>query len=414
MPFNNPILAGEELIRTAIRSENYTEDGEGGPGSGWAINRDGSATFNNLNVRGIAEGPSASYDVVSANNSLLYKGEELSDVLMRLPQGMVAFGQIGPGSFSALAGVMQHMVELDFQIPANVPTNRAYRIHTNFVRNNTPTVGGENPRFLLGYTLDGSQPILVTGTTAVLGIAQTHTHPTVNGRDQATMISEVLYPGPTATRIRVVLGVQGEFGFRVDMPYDAIKLFIEDLGPAVQNQAINRYTGSSTGRQFKQWEVSANAFRSYTGAGAYDRADYMFQGNVAGPGNRRSWAWFPMTDISDLNGVNISDVQYLDLYLFYPHWWNSGGGQAVVGWHSQGAVGGIGTPEYNSGFAKQQFTYPFPGRNIGQWIDIKGSTVGTSMLSGLWRGIILGEAPNASNIYYGYASDIRIRAGYWK
>jgi hypothetical protein len=50
VPFSNPIVAGNTLIRDAIQSEGYT------PGTvGWAIERDGDAEFNDVNIRGTVE-----------------------------------------------------------------------------------------------------------------------------------------------------------------------------------------------------------------------------------------------------------------------------------------------------------------------------------------------------------------------
>ena len=47
MAFTNPILAGEELNRTGIKSDNYA------PGvSGWRIASNGAAEFDNIGVRG--------------------------------------------------------------------------------------------------------------------------------------------------------------------------------------------------------------------------------------------------------------------------------------------------------------------------------------------------------------------------
>lgn len=47
MEFGNPIIGEEELIRSAIRSQNYL------PGvSGWRIAQDGSAEFSNVTIRG--------------------------------------------------------------------------------------------------------------------------------------------------------------------------------------------------------------------------------------------------------------------------------------------------------------------------------------------------------------------------
>lgn len=49
MPFSNPIIAGDEgaLIRNSIQSPDYVQGV-----SGWSINRDGSAEFNDVTVRG--------------------------------------------------------------------------------------------------------------------------------------------------------------------------------------------------------------------------------------------------------------------------------------------------------------------------------------------------------------------------
>lgn len=47
MPFRNPIVAGEELVIPAIRSDNYVESVDG-----WRISRDGNAEFANANITG--------------------------------------------------------------------------------------------------------------------------------------------------------------------------------------------------------------------------------------------------------------------------------------------------------------------------------------------------------------------------
>lgn len=54
MPFRNPILAGDTLIRVAMQSENF-ETGI----AGWRIERDGDAEFNDITVRGrlVTTGP---------------------------------------------------------------------------------------------------------------------------------------------------------------------------------------------------------------------------------------------------------------------------------------------------------------------------------------------------------------------
>lgn len=67
MAFSNPITGGQgALIRPAIKSPDYD------PGvSGWSINRDGSAEFNNLTVRGTFNGTDY---VVSEDGIFFYDG----------------------------------------------------------------------------------------------------------------------------------------------------------------------------------------------------------------------------------------------------------------------------------------------------------------------------------------------------
>lgn len=69
MGFANDVIGGAAaLIRNAIRSPNYVAGT-----SGWTINKDGSAEFNNLTVRGTIQG--LDY-VVSASGVFFYSPSE--------------------------------------------------------------------------------------------------------------------------------------------------------------------------------------------------------------------------------------------------------------------------------------------------------------------------------------------------
>src|SRR4051812_40989441 len=89
MAFTDPIVANEELVRASIRSSNF--DPTDPLSVGWQINRDGTATFSNVNVKGIASGPAASYNAVAANNSFTYKGTELQTILDLFSKGIIAY-----------------------------------------------------------------------------------------------------------------------------------------------------------------------------------------------------------------------------------------------------------------------------------------------------------------------------------
>lgn len=68
MAFRNPILAGISLIRAAIQSPNYSHNS-----AGWTVRQDGSAEFNNLNIRGgtVTDSPALYYNGTPAAGNLI-------------------------------------------------------------------------------------------------------------------------------------------------------------------------------------------------------------------------------------------------------------------------------------------------------------------------------------------------------
>lgn len=90
MTFNNPVVGGLTLIRDSIRSSNYT------PGaSGWSINRDGSAEFNNITIRGgtVISGTALYYNGTPAANNLTFSISSVS--------GTDSFGNSYPAGFAS-------------------------------------------------------------------------------------------------------------------------------------------------------------------------------------------------------------------------------------------------------------------------------------------------------------------------
>lgn len=75
MAFTDPILAGEELVREAIRSDNYV------PGvSGWRIASNGAAEFENIGIRDNLWTP-----------KITLNGQDLGTRLDAMPKGCVAY-----------------------------------------------------------------------------------------------------------------------------------------------------------------------------------------------------------------------------------------------------------------------------------------------------------------------------------
>ena len=112
MPFRDPILGGDALVRTAMRSPNYAAGA-----SGWRIARDGSVEFNNGTFRGrlsagadpgqhfvINPGTGDIVDAYDSSNRLIFSIDQLGTVTqisyglgtrIDIQDGDIAFRDIG-------------------------------------------------------------------------------------------------------------------------------------------------------------------------------------------------------------------------------------------------------------------------------------------------------------------------------
>lgn len=404
MPFSDPIVAGEELIRSAIKSENYSDGSDGNPATGWRISRNGDADFNNVYVRGDVDGESGSFDNLSAQSSFIYRGEELGDLLERAPRGVVAFSQCADGTSTTTENdVLELSVDMD--------ANRQYAIRTSLIG-----IGGgsTNGGIVIRYTTDGSAPGLSSPIMAYC---------TNSAQDRKVQIDTVTIR-PTAQTLRLLLTVISFSGTATlvhDFAEGDISMWVVDEGIAVQNTGIpDPLSGSSPVLEYRTFDVGFTDIRSYESDGSYHNNTLMYQGKVPGFNSRRvGWNWFNIgsagsASIADLSGVPAGQLVYLDAYLSYPHWYNSGGGICVLGYHNVAAVPAIGAGEPGGGIVdKRQETYT--ARNQGRWFTLFGTDIGNAILAGTFRGFLTGDhSINTSTTFYGYASDVRIRAGYYK
>ncbi len=98
MPFSNPIVAGSTLVRPAIRSPDYV------PGvSGWSINRDGTAEFNNINIRGsgnFGPNPGQHIEITSTGRILIYDAS--NDLVGQIDGTALDLQNLATGSYLRL------------------------------------------------------------------------------------------------------------------------------------------------------------------------------------------------------------------------------------------------------------------------------------------------------------------------
>jgi hypothetical protein len=418
MPFNNPILAGEELVRSAIRSENWEDGSSGAPAMGWRITRDGDASFNSIAVRGNAQGDSAAFDTVVANNSLLYQGNELSTLLGAGARGIIARAFLPTGSYAANGGVAATLLELGI----TMEPNRMYRIAIDEMLVSSPTAGTS----MLGvfkYTTDGTQPTPSNGSE--LGVFEKTS--AIAGRSESIAGQFIYQNFGTTITFRVLLYMI-PFSGNMTAGLRNIDMWIEDIGGFVQDIGIQRYTITPPpSKTYREFEVVGTPFRSYRGNGNPHATDFLYQGySPGGAGKLVGWTWFPMgvvgsASLTDMNGVPPGDITYFEIYLFYPHWYYSSGGIILGGYHTASAVPASNAIE-PAGGVPTVFTQGLSGRNQGIWLSMAGGPSGPytnalslSVKAGTFRGVMLGDHNTDTNFdKYGYASECRIRAGYYK
>lgn len=405
MPFNNPIVAGDTLIRAAIESENFSDIE---PGTGWQISRDGTATFNSLSTRGDASGDTASYDTVSATSSLLYRGDELEDLLTPLGGQALAFGFLTASSATNTSGIETGIMRLSAPIEhgRGILIRAAMGIFSNPAGHAT---------ILIRYTEDGSEP---TFSSTIL--KQTNIATTSGAFVNEVAISRYhlngLSVGTTGT-IKLLLTftgniAAGSYGIFATSSYP-IDVTVHDAGPTAPLTGVVDTGAANPPKSFKSFQLTATNSVTFYGDGT-QRTDsaFRFQGQTPFfTPNGNQFSYLEWNSATDIVGVARADIAYLDVYIRFDHWHSSAGGTAVLG--SSGTLG-----EFNN---VQQIGWE--GRGIGKWISIltmSNTALFDQIVAGGTWSVKLGPGLSTSTIYYGYARGHTmadpplLRAGYYK
>lgn len=178
MPFNDPIVAGDTLIRNAIQSANYVTGS-----SGWRIGKDGTAEFNTTTIRGdliviAPSSPSNAVKIQGATGSASSSSTRIEfDVLNGVPAYLyTVFSGGGHTSFlvdlngqtlfqgdnisasgRAIMRCANHFFEMDgtagriaTTLPLKGTDNTADETWHNIVLQNSWVADGETPQ----YTMD--------------------------------------------------------------------------------------------------------------------------------------------------------------------------------------------------------------------------------------------------------------------
>lgn len=400
MAFTNPILAGEELNRTGIRSENYV------PGaSGWRIANNGAAEFDNVGIRGNLWVP-----------SITLNGQDLETRLNKFAKGLVTFIRGYPVN-STTSEVQLLVTEFTTE------PGRQYEMMATNISNDL--AGTKNCELILRYSQGtGSFPFPDNGSPIVASSGR------LDQYDIGTIRAYHESTGIYTLRLRISLYAYSGT-IRSYCPGGGGHLGVYDVGPS-KTMSGTVGPGAPT-RVLKEWTITANSSRSYNGNGTLRTdgfATTLVQGDWAnGLGNQRAWFAFSNSDVStyidDLIGVPQTDVVTAEVRLAPFQYWNDlvNSGYCALGFHN--TVGPIGAGNEPSGGIPNVHRPTIIGTNP-VWIDINSNHSGIptnfldSMRDGYLNGFMVGNTFSGGNyavVYQGtggWSYYPQLHMKYWK
>jgi len=374
--FTNPILAGEELNRTGIRSENYVP-----AVSGWRVANDGAAEFDNVGLRGNLWVP-----------TITLNGQDLNTRINNLPKGCIAFITGYP--------VVQTATEIQvMQVEADIVTGRYYEVYLTNLTTDVQT-GADSVEFKLRWTLGTPPPALSTSSDIV-----------ANGLRQSIFNQTVLrysfWSGATTRmRIGVYMASLNGSNVRTWAPGAGANLVVLDHGTAPYAHPGQGVIGSGSNvRTLKEFTITATNSRTYNSNGTLRTDQYatnLVMGDWQnGRGNQRAWWFFTNSDVStyidDLIGVPQADIVEARVRLAPLQYGNEPLGQYGIislGFHNQ--VGPWGTGNEPSGGIPNVHRVSVSGTDP-IWININPNDPGIpnnfwgSMRDGYLNGFMVGN-----------------------
>jgi hypothetical protein len=365
MAFTNPILAGEELNRTGIKSENYVPSV-----SGWRIANNGAAEFDNIGVRGNLWVP-----------SITLGGQDLAALINKAPKGVLCWVRGQPATATTTEAAIL-WGEFDM-----VP-GRFYEI---CCVNITPDLGNTKAteyhlRIEVGTT------IWPTNTSFMFSNSLR-----VSPFELATI--RHFFAPVDAGRLRLRVSIASLDGATVRnwFPGEGSLLTVIDHGIATP-QLPATYVGATSpgGKVTKEWTITANASKTYLGTGVVRPTDAYATTLVAGDfangrGNQRAWWTFSASDIgtylNDLIGVPLADIITAEVRLCpveYQSLTNSA--WLSLGYHNQTSVAGSNEP----GGGIPNVYNPLASGFSPQWFNIKPTASPSNFLDSMRDGYLKG------------------------
>jgi hypothetical protein len=400
MAFPNPIVAGDKLVVPSIQSVDYQDGGT----TGWAINRDGTATFNNLAIYGDIGASNVSADLGTFNDIALPSYPSLSDQLAALdptsPTFPAAKGLIAMGRDQTGNPTITNYTFGTLAIRAPMVAGRAYKISLRARLANIPTT--DDLYCHMTWTTDNSIP-LRTGNVVLdaifaksLGSCYLDTSFIWEaGNDYDYWISAWIQRNSGA----------GTFtGTEFTNSPNFWEMYIEDIGlNALANTPVSYYANPSapppvTTKTYTK-VYYATWSRSYDGDNTttWDDSAYGYHGYYSSTrGNTKSLFGFDYATImSDLSGSTINSCY---LTIKGAHAYYNSGMTCYWGTHNITAK-----PSTWNGANVTERRGSTSGLAAGETVKLSlGTSIGGEFKAGTAKGIAIGPPSSTSLTYYGY------------
>lgn len=395
MTFRQQTSAGIKLVLEKLVSANYVPDV-----SGWAIERDGTAQFENLTVlqslsAGNVGADSGTFGAISIGGR-----DPIAELdALRTGSSVIAWGYQTDAA-NTVSGTEVALIGVD----AVVPPRRQFRFVGQAIGD--PSVETDQWRLQVRATTDGSAPTTASPLWArntFTGIGTYRCEEWHNNDTDSPLI------------VRALLCVQRQSGSgtwvqAVNLAYARTVLAIYDEGPATPPTAWNSpgtitpppapvptpvpftYTFSPT------WDAS------YQGDGDKRSVSHLYQGytNDSGGsvnGNNRALIGFGSDLQTKLAGATITSCVLVFKVL---HTYNNSGAPFWFGTHTY-----TSEPGTWSGSSVNERLVSSATVKAGATVSLElGTAIGTALRNGYARGISVGPAPTNSESTYGYLAGI--------
>jgi hypothetical protein len=421
MAFPDPIVAGSKLVVPAIESVDFQNEGV----TGWQINRDGTATFHNLNIFGDVGAGNIGGDIGTFNDIVLPNYDSLDTTLDTITSDLsgrcVGFFQQTDVNIPLIGTTGVAVMNLD----CFLQPNRIYTIH-GVCRVQPSAVNASDQWQTLIRGFAGAGVAAPTGTTG--GVIAQH----VGSLWQTGHLETSPFDSkniPIDTPLRLVLTVNRIAGtdtldtgpiagggtvpvagtaFTYSYRYAGAYLYVLDHGPSTNMPLFVGYNSTDTPPPVTPPAPAPKTYtktyygswsRTYDGDSAttWDDSAYCYQGYYSSTrGNTRSLIGFDYAQIqSDTSGATINSC-YLTVKGAHAYY-NSG---MLFEW---GTHNYTAKPSTWNGANVNERRGSLANLAAGETAKISlGTGVGGEFKSGTSKGIAVGPAPSNSLTYYGY------------